>query len=52
MDLLQAAHACLQACDPVEKVALTQQYAAAFRAGSLPLPAQADAPEPLSLIHI
>ena len=49
MDLLQAAHACLQACDPVEKVALTQQYAAAFRAGSLPLPAQADAPEPICM---
>ncbi|MFS8490755.1 DUF455 family protein [Xanthomonas campestris pv. raphani] len=49
MDLLQAAHACLQACDPVEKVALTQQYAAALRAGSLPLPAQADAPEPIRM---
>ncbi|MFS8442963.1 DUF455 family protein [Xanthomonas campestris pv. raphani] len=49
MDLLQAAHACLQACDPVEKVALTQQYAAAFRANSLPLPAQAAAPEPIRM---
>lgn len=50
MDLLQAAHACLQAADPLEKVALTQRHAAAFRAGTLPLPPlQAAPPEPIRM---
>ncbi len=50
MDLLQAAYACLQAADPLEKVALTQRHAAAFRAGALPLPPpQAAPPEPIRM---
>ncbi|PSD30588.1 DUF455 domain-containing protein, partial [Stenotrophomonas maltophilia] len=34
-DLLRAAQQCLAEADPLRKVALTQAYAAAFRAGRL-----------------
>ncbi|MDG2524805.1 ferritin-like domain-containing protein [Stenotrophomonas sp. HITSZ_GD] len=48
-DLLQAAHRCLSASDPTEKVALTQRYAAAFRRGELSMPAEAPAPEAIRM---
>lgn len=46
-DLLRAAQQCLSATDPLHKVALTQQYAAQFRAGQLKVPA--DAPPPAAI---
>jgi len=48
-DLLQAAQRCLAACDPAEKVALTQRYAAAFARGELAVPADAAPPEPIRM---
>ncbi len=45
--LLDAACICMAAVDPLEKVALTQHYAARYRAGALKLPAEAPAPEPI-----
>ncbi|WP_312368468.1 ferritin-like domain-containing protein [Stenotrophomonas sp.] len=37
----------MAAVDPLEKVALTQHYAARYRAGTLKLPAEAPEPEPI-----
>ena len=48
-DLLQAAQRCLAEADPLRKVALTQHYAARFRAGVLKLPAQAPDPQPIRM---
>ena len=45
--LLDAACICMAAVDPLEKVALTQHYAARYRAGTLKLPAEAPEPEPI-----
>jgi len=45
--LLDAACICMAAGDPLEKVALTQHYAARYRAGTLKLPAEAPEPEPI-----
>ncbi|MNM92237.1 hypothetical protein D3C81_1045620 [compost metagenome] len=45
--LLDAASLCMAASDPLEKVTLTQQFAARYRAGTLKLPAQAPDPEPI-----
>jgi uncharacterized ferritin-like protein (DUF455 family) len=47
--LFDAARACLDAADPVEKVALTQHHAAAFRVGDLLLPEQAPSPQPIRM---
>lgn len=47
--LFDAARACLDAADPLEKVALTQRYAAAFRAGALQPSAQAPPPAPIRM---
>ncbi|QJD69958.1 ferritin-like domain-containing protein [Xanthomonas campestris pv. badrii] len=48
-DLFDAACACLDASDPLQKVALTQQYAAAFRAGRLTIDPAAPAPAPIRM---
>ena len=48
-DLFAAARHCLHACDPAEKVALTHAYARRFRAGDLPLPADAAPPDPIRM---
>jgi len=45
--LLDAACICMAAVDPLEKVALTQRYAARYRAGTLKQPAEAPEPEPI-----
>lgn len=45
--LLDAACICMAAADPLEKVALTQHYAARYRTGTLKLPAEAPDPEPI-----
>jgi len=45
--LLDAACICMAAADPLEKVALTQHYAARYRAGILKLPAEAPDPDPI-----
>jgi len=45
--LLDAACICMAAADPLEKVALTQHYAARYRAGTLKLPTEAPAPDPI-----
>ena len=45
--LLDAACICMAAADPLEKVALTQHYAARYRAGTLKLPAAAPDPDPI-----
>ncbi len=45
--LLDAACICMAAADPLEKVALTQHYAARYRAGTLKLPAEAPDPDPI-----
>ena len=46
-NLLEAACLCLAEADPLQKVALTQHFAAQFRAGKLKLPAHAPDPEPI-----
>ena len=43
--LLDAACICMAVADPLEKVALTQHYAARYRAGTLKLPAEAPDPD-------
>ncbi|KHL53719.1 ferritin-like domain-containing protein [Xanthomonas cannabis] len=48
-DLFAAARLCLDQADPLQKVALTQQYAAAFRAGHLMIDSAAPAPEPIRM---
>lgn len=48
-DLLRAAQQCLAEADPLRKVALTQAYAAAFRAGRLKVAADAPPPEPIRM---
>ncbi|MBB3831845.1 ferritin-like domain-containing protein [Xanthomonas cannabis] len=48
-DLFSAARLCLDQADPLQKVALTQQYAAAFRAGHLMIASAAPAPEPIRM---
>lgn len=48
-NLLEAACICLAEADPLEKVALTQYYAAQFRAGRLRLPENAPDPEPIRM---
>nr|WP_255692258.1 ferritin-like domain-containing protein [Luteimonas sp. XNQY3] len=47
--MFAAARHCLDACDPDDKIALTGAYARRFRAGSLPLDANAPAPEPIGM---
>ncbi|MEQ8033360.1 ferritin-like domain-containing protein [Xanthomonas sp. WHRI 6106] len=49
IDLFAAARLCLDKADPLQKVALTQQYAAAFRAGHLMIDSAAPAPEPIRM---
>ncbi|MCC8619464.1 ferritin-like domain-containing protein [Xanthomonas vesicatoria] len=48
-DLFAAARQCLDQANPLQKVALTQQYAAAFRAGHLVIDAAALAPDPIRM---
>ncbi|HAI46289.1 MAG TPA: DUF455 domain-containing protein [Stenotrophomonas sp.] len=48
-NLLRAAQLCLAATDPLHKVALTQAYAAQFRAGQLKARADAPPPEPIRM---
>lgn len=48
-NLLRAAQQCLAEPDPLRKVALTQHYAAQFRAGRLKAPAEAPPPEPIRM---
>ncbi len=48
-DLLQAAQLCLGEADPLRKVALTQHFAARFRAGELRVSADAPPPEPIRM---
>lgn len=48
-DLLRAAQQCLAEADPLRKVALTQAYAAAFRAGRLKVAADAPPPEQIRM---
>ena len=48
-DLLRAAQQCLAEADPLRKVALTQAYAAAFRAGRLKVAADAPPPKPIRM---
>ncbi|WP_372383097.1 ferritin-like domain-containing protein [Xanthomonas sp. NCPPB 1068] len=48
-DLFSAARLCLDQADPLQKVALTQQYAEAFRAGHLMIASAAPAPEPIRM---
>ncbi|PTT40414.1 DUF455 domain-containing protein, partial [Stenotrophomonas sp. HMWF022] len=48
-NLLRAAQQCLAEADPLRKVALTQAYAAAFRAGRLNVPADAPPAEPIRM---
>ena len=48
-NLLEAACICLAEADPLEKVALTQDSAAQFRAGRLRLPENAPDPEPIRM---
>ncbi len=48
-DLLRAAQQCLAEADPLRKVALTQAYAAAFRAGRLKVATDAPPPEPIRM---
>lgn len=48
-DLLRAAQQCMAEADPLRKVALTQQYAARFRAGQLKVRADAPPPEPIRM---
>lgn len=47
MNLFDVARHCLDCADPAEKVALTHQAAADFRAGDLPIEEAASAPEPI-----
>ena len=47
--LFDAARACLDACLPDEKVALTQRHAAAFVSGTLSVEAGATAPRPICM---
>ncbi|WP_052338444.1 ferritin-like domain-containing protein [Luteimonas huabeiensis] len=47
--LLRAARACLDACDPDDKVALTRAAAAAFARGELPIAAGDPPPEPIRM---
>lgn len=47
--LYAAARACLDAVEPLDKVVLTQRYAAAYRAGELVLPEGAPPPEPIRM---
>jgi len=48
-NLLRAAQQCLAEADPLRKVALTQAYAAAFRAGRLNVPADAPPADPIRM---
>ncbi|KAB7766306.1 ferritin-like domain-containing protein [Xanthomonas maliensis] len=48
-DLFMAARSCLEAADPVQKVALTQRYATAWRAGELALDRHAAPPQPIGM---
>ncbi|MCD0246135.1 ferritin-like domain-containing protein [Xanthomonas melonis] len=48
-DLFAAARACLDAADPLQKVALTQRHAAAFREQRLTIDADAPAPLPIRM---
>jgi len=48
-DLLRAAQQCMAEADPLRKVALTQHYAAQFRAGQLKVRADAPPPEPIRM---
>ncbi|AZR21909.1 ferritin-like domain-containing protein [Xanthomonas vasicola] len=48
-ELFDAARLCLAQADPLQKVALTQHYAAAFRAGDLAIDPAAPAPEPIRM---
>ncbi|MCD0258979.1 ferritin-like domain-containing protein [Xanthomonas melonis] len=48
-DLFAAARACLDAADPLQKVALTQRHAAAFREQRLTIDAAAPAPLPIRM---
>lgn len=49
MSLFEAAHACLLAADPDEKVARTSAAAAAFADGALAIPADAPPPGPIAM---
>ncbi|RBJ98741.1 DUF455 domain-containing protein, partial [Xanthomonas oryzae pv. oryzae] len=48
-DVFDAARLCLDQADPLQKVALTQHYAAAFRAGRLAINPTAPAPDPIRM---
>lgn len=48
-DLFDAARLCLAQSDPLQKVALTQHYAAAFRQGCLSIDPAAPAPAPIRM---
>ncbi len=47
MTLFRAAHACLRARDPAEKLALTRQVAEAFARGELAINGETEGPEPI-----